>query len=579
MAIKFTLDHDHTYEGDDGEEQLVGWIHCSVTTKAGDFRSGVSGGNPKTVKLPRRSGWLAADGHLYKDATSGQPFRLVANDPEFNLDHLTYKIEFELTTLLGEPVEVPYTYFPAPSTDTTAYITRFLRDPGQTVMEVRAKLYAEDIIDLSDYGRSVLTGESPVAVGSIITVDSSVDASPGEAVFADATDGGFTVYLPTAPTDRATVWVKKTDTSSNAITVQRTGDDVFNREDGPSSLMLYTPGESVALQYDSGVWYVVNHSLTVTGLDGRYLVKDVSPTAPEVIRILDAYSNISFEMRPTANAVNMLRIYNSATGSYPTIVAGGQDATIGLNLRTTGWGGINLLDGGGGTIAAFYRMASSANVNSWEFKNSTTGEGVVAGAAGSDTNISINMKPKNAGRLQVNGVAVPTISSTDTITNKTFSTPKIDAIHDVTRGLPAAEFYAPTSAVNWTLVKGSAAGQPVALFAQGSDSDVSIQFAPKGAGEVSIYVGTGQTPTLRAVGADTNHDLKLYAKNAGVIKMGSTVGLSGGSGTATIRAGTGSPEGSVTATPGSQYFNTNGGAGATFFVKESGSGNTGWVAK
>lgn len=412
-----------------------------------------------------------------------------------------------------------------------------------------------------------------------VSVSTGYAAGVGEMVDADATSGGFTVYLPTAPTDRATVWVKKTDTSSNAITVQRTGDDVFNREDGPSSLMLYTPGESVALQYDSGVWYVVNHSLTVTGLDGRYLVKDVSPTAPEVIRILDAYSNISFEMRPTANAVNMLRIYNSATGSYPTIVAGGQDATIGLNLRTTGWGGINLLDGGGGTIAAFYRMASSANVNSWEFKNSTTGEGVVAGAAGSDTNISINMKPKNAGRLQVNGVAVPTISSTDTITNKTFSTPKIDAIHDVTRGLPAAEFYAPTSAVNWTLVKGSAAGQPVALFAQGSDSDVSIQFAPKGAGEVSIYVGTGQTPTLRAVGADTNHDLKLYAKNAGVIKMGSTVGLSGGSGTATIRAGTGSPEGSVTATPGSQYFNTNGGAGATFFVKESGSGNTGWVAK
>ena len=73
MTIKFTLDHDHTYEGEDGEEQLVGGIHCSVTTKAGDFRSGVSGGNPKTVKLPRRSGWLAADGHLYKDATSGQP--------------------------------------------------------------------------------------------------------------------------------------------------------------------------------------------------------------------------------------------------------------------------------------------------------------------------------------------------------------------------------------------------------------------------------------------------------------------------------------------------------------------------
>ena len=135
-------------DGDDGEEQLVGWIHFTVTTKAGDFRSGVSGGSPKTIRLPKRSGWLAADGHLYTDATSGDPMRLVANDPEFNLDHLTYKVEFDLTTLIGEPVDVPHTFFPAPSTDTTVYITKFIKDPDQAVMEVRSKCYVEDIIDL-----------------------------------------------------------------------------------------------------------------------------------------------------------------------------------------------------------------------------------------------------------------------------------------------------------------------------------------------------------------------------------------------------------------------------------------------
>jgi len=149
VAIKFTVDHDHTYEGDDGEEQLVGWIHFTVTTKAGDFRSRDGSGSPKTVRIPRRSGWLASDGHLYADATSGEPMRLVANDPEFNLDHVTYRVDFELTTLLGEPVDVPHTFFPAPSTDTTVHLTRFVKDPDQTVMEVRSKCYVEDIIDLN----------------------------------------------------------------------------------------------------------------------------------------------------------------------------------------------------------------------------------------------------------------------------------------------------------------------------------------------------------------------------------------------------------------------------------------------
>lgn len=55
--------------------------------------------------------------------------------------------------------------------------------------------------------------------------------------------------------------------------------------------------------------------------------------------------------------------------------------------------------------------------------------------------------------------------------------------------------------------------------------------------------------------------------------------ISGGSGTATIQAGNGSPEGVVTATVGSLYMRTDGGAGTTLYVKESGAGNTGWVAK
>lgn len=57
------------------------------------------------------------------------------------------------------------------------------------------------------------------------------------------------------------------------------------------------------------------------------------------------------------------------------------------------------------------------------------------------------------------------------------------------------------------------------------------------------------------------------------------VGFFVGDGTASWKAGNGSPEGVQTAPVGSIYSRLDGGAGTTFYVKESGAGNTGWVAK
>jgi len=475
VAIKFTVDHDHTYEGDEGEEQLVGWIHFEVTTKAGDLRAGVSGGNPKTVKLPRRSAWLAADGHLYKDATSGLPFRLVANDPEFNLDHLTYKATFELTTLLGVPVDVPHTYFPAPSTDTTAYITRFLRDPDQTVMEVRAKLYAEDIIDLSDYGRAVLTGSGPVAYGSIVAVDSATNAEAGEMVDADATNGGFTITLPEEPPDLTVVSARKKDTTANPVLVQRSGSDVFTG--GVSLVQLLLPGESGAWQYHSGVWRPVAHSQTVPGLDTRYFVRNFIPGDTVGSRLMDANGAAALYIDNTANAVNHLRIVNSATGqpvriqpssiidaiintvispkgdttayvvirdgpgndvarfesvanavnyvrlvnsptgSSVTMRPGGADTTCNFTIRCKGDDGvIHLAGAAGNSIAGF--ICQPNPVNSWLFRNSSTGATLNAYAIGSDTDRSFNFVPGGAGTLKVNDVDVMTQTNTYSVFNK-----------------------------------------------------------------------------------------------------------------------------------------------------------------
>ncbi|OYN80411.1 hypothetical protein [Mycolicibacterium sphagni] len=168
MAIEFTVDHDHTARTDDAEEQLTGWIKFSVENRpAGDFRVHYSD-PPKATNLPARHGWLAADGHMYKDQSITAPFRLTANDPAFNLEHLTYRADPDLKTALGAPVSVPHFYFPAPDTDTTLYLTRVMQAPEQPVMQVRTRGYAEDILDAGHIGLTVLTATDATTARSVL---------------------------------------------------------------------------------------------------------------------------------------------------------------------------------------------------------------------------------------------------------------------------------------------------------------------------------------------------------------------------------------------------------------------------
>lgn len=161
MAIEFTVDHDHTYAGQEGIEQLIGWVTFSVSTYPGDFRVREQGsGVARTLNIPSRRGWLATDGHMYKDQTLEQPCRLVGNDPSFNLKHLTYRADFDLTTIPGDPVAIPLTYFPAPSTDTTLQLTKVIAESSQPVMEVRTKGYIEDILDVGSAGAEIVKGDT-----------------------------------------------------------------------------------------------------------------------------------------------------------------------------------------------------------------------------------------------------------------------------------------------------------------------------------------------------------------------------------------------------------------------------------
>lgn len=197
MTIEFSVDHKDDVADDTGIPPLIGWVTATVETRPGNFRvRDVGGAVPRALKLQPRKGYLAANGHMYKDERLTAPFRLVANDPVFNLRELTYRFDFDLTTLVGVPVEIPFCRGPAPSYDTTLYLARLMNDLDQPVIEVRTKGYAGDILDAKEVGIGVVTAGSA--------------AEAREVQFA-ASDDDFRLNDTRIPTDKSVTLAKLAD--------------------------------------------------------------------------------------------------------------------------------------------------------------------------------------------------------------------------------------------------------------------------------------------------------------------------------------------------------------------------------
>lgn len=113
--------------------------------------------------------------------------------------------------------------------------------------------------------------------------------------------------------------------------------------------------------------------------------------------------------------------------------------------------------------------------------------------------------------------SVVTTTGAQTLTNKTLTNPRVNQIND-TNGNTSLVIDATASAVNYLAVINKTAGAHPSIVSRGASTDIGITFTPKGAGNITIYSDSGQTPRIIASGNDANHDLELRAKGSGVIK-------------------------------------------------------------
>ena len=88
---------------------------------------------------------------------------------------------------------------------------------------------------------------------------------------------------------------------------------------------------------------------------------------------------------------------------------------------------------------------------------------------------------------------VATLTGTQTLTNKTLTTPVIAQINDA-NGNAELKFSAIASAVNQVTIENAATGNPVHILATGTDTNIGIHLAPKGAsGYINVQGGVDST--------------------------------------------------------------------------------------
>lgn len=191
MPTNFTLLYDDLSNdlddtiGDVGSVACVGWMTFTPV-----FRDGVrvpSPGNsprPAGFHMRRFRGYVDTDGRLKSSPSGSVGVRLWANDPDFGLDRLQYRVTADLSDPLGRKIVFATVFFDAPSSDVSVNLADYLPAPSQ------------------DFGRGPgawnLSGASFTESGALLLQNQdgstfSLDPSEGLLVFVDNGDGSWSV--------------------------------------------------------------------------------------------------------------------------------------------------------------------------------------------------------------------------------------------------------------------------------------------------------------------------------------------------------------------------------------------------
>ena len=171
-------------------------------------------------------------------------------------------------------------------------------------------------------------------------------------------------------------------------------------------------------------------------------------------------------------------IENATSGSQSINISQGSGANVTI---ATGKTKVVYLDGAGSGAAVVDALALIESIS----------DGDVAGP-GSSTNNNLTAFDGTTGKvIKDSGKATPTgdvvgTSDTQTLTNKTLTSPKVGTGINDSNGAELLKVTATSSAVNEITLANAATSNNPALSATGDDTNVGIDVTPKGTGEFNV---------------------------------------------------------------------------------------------
>lgn len=227
------------------------------------------------------------------------------------------------------------------------------------------------------------------------------------------TANSFILTLPglTAYCTGMMVWFKAVNANTGACTINANalGAKALTRPGGVALVSGDIPeGGLVCAVYDgTGFQLISLLGANLVHLTATQTLTNKTLTAPKLssgTSINDVNGNELIKF-PSAviDAVNEVTMNNSITGTAPSTQSSGSDTNIGYDVKTKGTGLFRVFIN---SVVAFVVDAVASAVNYLTIKANTTGNGPQIAAAGTDTDIDVNIVPKGAGRLKENGIAV-----------------------------------------------------------------------------------------------------------------------------------------------------------------------------